>query len=187
MRKLVIASAAALALTGIASAETIVDPDTLSITVSGDVEELCSITATNSDIEIGFGTLSGTDTQFRQDVPFGIVCNSAEGATLGLSSANGGKMLRGGTETGDGNEIPYQVNPDPGSDAFSTTPGTPPTSLSSPKSYNINPDFRLREGREFGIAVFFDGVKGPDFQGAPTTTVWAGEYLDTITVSLTAN
>ena len=187
MKKLAIASAAALAMTGAASAEFIA-PENLTITLEGEVELICGLTSlSGSTVDVDFGVLSDTTGQLRQDVPFGVVCNSADGATLGLSSDNGGKLLRNGTETGDGNEIAYKVNPDPGSDAFSTTPGTPPTSLANDKSYTINPDNRLREGREFGIAVFFDGVKGPDFQGAPTTTVYAGDYSDTITVSLVAN
>lgn len=190
MKKIAIASAAAIAVAGIASAEFITEPDDLEIAIEGTVEELCgltSLTSTAGTIEVDFGVLSNTDSQIREDVPFGVVCNSAAGATLSMSSANGGKLLRGGTETGPGNEIAYKVNPDPGSDSFSTTPGTPPTSLSVTKSYNIAAGTALREGRPFDVAIFFDGVKGPDFQGAPTTTVFAGDYSDTITVALVAN
>lgn len=186
MKKIALVSVAALAIAGAASAE-LLESD-LTINIEGQVELICGLTSLGGDtVEVDFGTLSDTTGQIREDVPFGVVCNSADGATLGISSMNGGKLLRGGTEMGDGNEIAYSVNPDPGSDAFSTTPGTPPTSLANDKSYTINPDNRLREGREFGIAVYFDGVKGPDFQGAPTTTVYAGDYSDTITVSLSAN
>jgi len=187
VKKFAIASAAVLAIAGAASAEFIVEPDSLTINIQGEVDEICGLTATGATVDVDFGVLSDTTGEIREDVPFGIVCNSAEGATLGISSQNGGKLLRDGTETGAGNEIAYRVNPDPGGDAFSMANGTPPTSLANDKSYVINADNRLREGRAFDIAVFFNGVKGPDFQGAPTTTVFAGDYSDTITVSLTAN
>ena len=187
MKKLAIASVAALALTGAASAQ-FVAQESLTININGEVEEICSLTPLGSGvIDVDFGVLSDTAGQIREDVDFGIVCNSAEGANLEISSLNSGKLLREGTETGEGNEIAYSVNPQPGSDRLATTPGTPPTSLANDKTYLVRPGTALREGRNFGIAVFFDGVKGPDYQGVPTTTVFAGNYTDTITVSLTAN
>lgn len=190
MKKLVLASVAAVALTGVASAEFIEAGEgsaDLTLEQSGNVEEICGITAASDTLEMDFGELAGTSEQVRRDVAFGVVCNSAEGAVLGVTSENSGYLLRDGTETGEGNQIVYKINVDTGSDAFSYTPGTPPLNLLTDRSFSIPGSTALREGREVGANVTFNGVKGPDFQGAPTTTVFAGEYSDTIIVSLTAN
>lgn len=190
MKKLAIATMAALAVTGAASADFIQAPDggsaDLTLELSGSVEEICGITAASSSLEVEFGELAGTDQDVNRSVNFGVVCNSAGGATLGMASANNGYLLREGTETGPGNEITYKVNLDPGSDAFSYSPGTPPLNLQTDRSFTIPGSSDLREGREVGATITLAGVKGPDFQGAPTTTVFAGDYSDTVTISLTA-
>ncbi|WP_375197903.1 hypothetical protein, partial [Sphingobium sp.] len=81
----------------------------------------------------------------------------------------------------------YSFDLDKGDDEFSYALGTRPESLTSDRTYPIAGSAELRQGREVGAYIVVDGVKGPDFQGAPTTTVFAGDYSDIITLSLTAN
>jgi spore coat protein U-like protein len=192
MKKLMLASVAAFAMSGAASAEFINangGSADLTLELSGNVEEICGITASSSTLDVDFGELAGTSGEVRRDVAFGLVCNSAGGISLGMTSANDGYLLRDGATLGDeGSQISYKVNLDPGSEAFtpSFTPGTPPLNLQTDRLFTLPGSASLREGREVGAAIALNGVQGPDFQGAPTTTVFAGAYSDTITVSLTA-
>ena len=192
VKKLVLASAIALAMSGAASAE-FIDANggtaDLTLELSGNVEEICGITAASNTLDVDFGELAGTSGEVRRDVAFGMVCNAAGGITVGVTSANDGYLLRDGAALGDeGSQILYKVNLDPGSEAFSPsfTPGTPPLALTTDRQFTLPGSVSLREGREVGAAIALNGVQGPDFQGAPTTTVYAGSYSDTITVSLTA-
>ncbi|MEM5516260.1 hypothetical protein WNY37_04815 [Henriciella sp. AS95] len=191
MKKFAIASVAALAIAGAASAE-FIDANggdaELELVLNGTVQEICGITAASSSIDVDFGELAATDGPITRSADFGIVCNAAGGATFGMSSANGGYLLRGGTETGPGNEITYKVNFDTGGDAFpGISPGTPPLNLTVDRSFTVPGSTELLSGREVGAAIVLNGVKGPDFNDAPTTTVFAGAYSDTVTVSVTAN
>ncbi len=190
MKKLAFASVAAIALAGTASAEFIQAPSggsaELEVEINGEVEEICGITATSSSLLIEFDDLADTDGSLKYPFDFGVVCNSAGGAILSATSANSGALLRNGTETGVGNEISYKLNIDRGVDGLPYTTGTPPKGLASPISYTINGSTALREGAEVGGQFELNGVKGPDFQGAPTTTVYAGVYSDTVTIALSA-
>ncbi|WP_370373583.1 hypothetical protein [Henriciella pelagia] len=191
MKRLVFASVAALAMVGTASADFIDASDggtaELTIEITGTVEEICGITASGTTLQFDYGELAGTTGTVPGGVSFGLVCNAAAGATVGVSSANNGYLLRNGTETGPGNQIPYSFDLDKGDDEFSYALGTRPESLTSDRTYPIAGSAELRQGREVGAYIVVDGVKGPDFQGAPTPTVFAGDYSDIITLSLTAN
>lgn len=190
MKKLAFASVAAIALAGTASAEFIQAPSggsaDLDVQINGEVEEICGITAASSSLLIEFDDLADTDGSLKYPFEFGVVCNSAGGATLSATSANNGYLLRNGTETGPGNEIFYKLNVDRSTDSLPYTTGTPPKALTSPQTYTIPGSTALREGAEVGGQFELNGVKGPDFQGAPTTTVYAGVYSDTVTISLSA-
>ena len=80
MKKLVLASVAAVALSGVASAEFIEAGEgsaDLTLELSGNVEEICGITAASDTLEMDFGELAGPSDQVRRAVAFGVVCNSA--------------------------------------------------------------------------------------------------------------
>ena len=190
MKKVAIVSMATLALAGTASAEfnqaTPGGSAELTIEITGEVEEICGITASSNSLSIDFGELSGTDAQITRGITFGLLCNAAGGARVEVSSANDGYLLRDGTETGPGNQIPYTFDLDKGPDEFSYALGTRPVSLETDRTFNIAGSEALREGRDVGAYIVVRGVKGPDFQGAPTTTVYAGSYYDIVTVSLSA-
>ncbi|MEM5518708.1 hypothetical protein WNY37_17250 [Henriciella sp. AS95] len=190
MSKVVIAAAAALAMAGTASAEFISAPSggsaELELQITGTVPEICGLTAASSTLEFDYGDLARNDTTLPGGFNFGIVCNSAAGAILSVSSAGNGYMLRNGSETGPGNQIPYTFDLDKGGDEFSYYLGTRPMHLDMPYDFIISGSNALRQGREVGAYVVVDGVKGPDFNGAPTTTVFAGDYSDVITLSLSA-
>ena len=190
MSRVTIAAIAALALSGAAHADfdqaAPGDSADLDLQMSGQVEEACGITASSNTIDLDYGVMTRTSGPVAGGVNFGFVCNSAGGATVGVSSANGGFLLRNGVETGPGKEIYYSFDLDKGDDEFSYALGTRPVSLASDRTFLVAGSDALREGRVVGAYIVVWGVRGPDFQGAPTTTVYAGSYSDTITVSLAA-
>lgn len=191
-KKIVIATAVSMFIATPAMAQVFsVEPITeIEIELNGEVAEFCGLTNTTGSDVVDFGELAVTPTSSNVDrtSEFGMVCNSANGVVLTVEAENGA-LLRDGTETGPGNEIAYSINPDPGGDALPSTPGTPlqnATAFNPSKSYTYAGSEGLRNGATIDIAFRTQGVQGPGFQGAPTTTVFAGDYSDTVTISLVA-
>lgn len=192
MKKVAIASVALMALSTPAMAQVqFFDEDSsagavITYNLQGTVDEICGLTAVSNDVDIDFGELATTASNVDRSSEFGMVCNSAAGATLTASSANGGVLLRDGTITGAGNEIGYKANIGTGSRDIGVN--TPPITLTTAgKDYVIPGSAALRSGVPVGVQFRVQGVQGTPFQGAPTTTVFAGDYSDTVTVSLTAS
>lgn len=193
MKKLVIASVAAIAMTGVASAQVFFDEDDgadLTLTLNGTVDEICGLTAATDEATIEFGELASTATNawVQRGFEFGMVCNNAGGAQLSATSANGGYMIREGSTGGEGNQVRYDANIGTGSRDIGATVGTPPKALTGGGiSYDIVGSAALRSGVPVGVNFRAFGVEGPTFQGAPTTTVFAGDYTDVVTISLTTD
>ncbi|MFK8032493.1 MAG: hypothetical protein AB8G18_19890 [Gammaproteobacteria bacterium] len=192
MKKLIFGTAVSMFIATPAMAQVFsVEPVTeIEIELNGEVAEFCGLTNTTGTDLVDFGELAvtPTTTNVARVSDFGMVCNSANGLILTVAAENGA-LLRDGTETGPGNEIPYQINPGTGVDTLPVSPGTPlqnATVFNPSKSYTYAGSEALRNGANVNIQFRTQGVQGPGFQGAPTTTVFAGDYSDTVTITLVA-
>lgn len=183
MKKTIIsASTAVLAAIGFASAQDI------EYNLSADVSLVCGITAASTTIAVDFGDLAGTpaaNTVQSATSDWEIACNDPDGATVKFESANEGKLRRNGTEMGDGNEIAYKANV--GSGAGKPF-DRPPLGLANPIEISRAGSADLRNGLATDVRFSVNGVKGADTAGGlPTTTVYAGNFTDVVTLSVAAN
>lgn len=191
MKKLLLGAAAVLALgaPGIASAQS-VDPS-VSFNLEGSVAEICGVAWSNgfTVFDVDFGELSttpaGTTITIDPQGSIAYVCNVADGFTRTITSANGGKLRRDGSAGGSGNEIPYLIELTGGS-GVNTAGYVSVSSLTSPQNFNGSAAFR--NGQNSNVSFQVNGVQtGPGPQGSFSTSVFAGDYTDTLTIAVTAN
>jgi hypothetical protein len=166
-------------------------PD-VSVNLTADVASICSAfregasPSEDDTFLVNLGTLSDVamDVETGSIVPIAIryVCNDPDGFTRVLVSQNGGYLVRVGTAGGTGDAIPYFVEGagEPGLDP-------PLTQLSSPSSASVAGSARLLSGVSTSLRVRVQGVRRPADGGGETTTSFAGDYVDTLTLTLTAN
>jgi spore coat protein U-like protein len=144
--------------------------------LSAEVDTVCTVNGTasfNSDIDFG-ELLTGSREIVRSGGGLNYRCNSANGFTRTIASANGGSMLRGGSATGAGNELPFEMSHGGGSGLG--TGGY--VSLTSPIVTSVA-----------GSTAFIAGQTGSvNFRVTNIgNTLFAGNYSDTVTVSVVAN
>lgn len=158
--------------------------------LNAEVESICAATTQlGENIEIDLGILSqtptGSEVSNDGDVLIIYVCNDADGFTRTITSLNEGVLVRVGSAGGEGNEIPYflEATGSSGLD-FSRIQVTQPLT----RTFGASTDFL--DGVAGTLTVFVNGVLddgGTGGAAAPTTTVFAGQYTDVLTITVTAN
>jgi spore coat protein U-like protein len=144
----------------------------VSINLQGSVPLSCTVVANPSIVNPELLDLNNTATD-QQLGSLTYQCNNAGGFTRNIKSANGGTLNRDGGAAGE-NNIPYQARSGGGS-GLSTALATLSTS---------GIDTALA-----GSTSFVTGQTGSVFVkvGAPSGPLFAGNYKDTITVTVTPN
>lgn len=179
-----VASAAAVAFAAPVAAQSGPTVDHL---LTGEVADICgAYDFQNSPVLIDFGTLSDVDVGSQTpEIANGvtIVCNGANGGTVNITSANGGALFLDGTG-GANREVGYTVRATGGSGlAFNAT------ALTSDVNLPFGASGAFLNGQSMTLRFAANGVAqdSPAGNEAPSTTVFAGTYTDTVTVSVTAN
>ncbi len=181
------AGAASPAWAQTAGSQQAADEGRFEVRMEATVSQICgAFTSTSGSTVVDFGDLAGVNAgqalpvrTVATDVAY--ICNEPNGFLRTISSQNGGRLIRTGSAGGAGNEIPYLVGGTGGDLAFALQ------QLQTPVVSNaVSPAFLL--GAAGPLQVQVSGVRSPVAQnGIFGTTVFAGTYVDTLTISVTAN
>ncbi|MBJ7447906.1 MAG: spore coat protein U domain-containing protein [Brevundimonas sp.] len=191
MNKFIIA-AAAVALATPAAAQISPNQD-LTINVNASVAGQCgvfnqsNVAGGNPVTTINFGDLAATPAANTVTAPaFSAlyICNSANGFSRAISSANGGSLWRAGTSGGANNAIPYTLQHGGGSGL-----GFAAQQLTATRTDTFGGSAAYLAGQAGSITLRVNGVQVPSAANAAfnTTSVFAGNYADVVTVDITAN
>lgn len=162
---------------------------TVTLNVNAQVPQICGTYNTEGQVvPVDFGALADIlPTQFVQRSAGDITyrCNVAAGFTRTVTSQNNGWLTLGGQATTSSTRRIRFTMQQQGADGFSYTQLTSPrvrTLVDAPRSR------RYLNGQTAVIGFRAYGVRGPATNaGPPSTTVFAGTYRDTVTLSITAN
>lgn len=161
---------------------------TVTYDVAAQVAPVCGVySSTGTVIDVNFGSLANIATNATVSVGAGSAtyrCNGRTGFTRTITSQNNGWLTLNGTPTTDANRrIRFNMQHGGGSGmGFVAQQLTAPLSRSFPG----NPTWLA--GQTGGITFQAFGVRGaPAANGVPGTTVLAGNYRDTVTITVTAN
>ena len=186
MKKLFLAAGAVLALAATPAAA---QQGLTTIKLNGNVPIVCYVANTTfqqgSTIDVIFADLANTDSTQKVAAPgisMNYLCNNPAGFTRTFTSANGGKMVRSGTQGGAGNEIPYTIQHGGGSGL-----GFAEQDLTQPRTTSLGGSSAFMSGQTGGLTLRAFGVKVPGASNLATTNAFAGNYADVITVAITAN
>ncbi|MGJ3230904.1 MAG: hypothetical protein ACFE0P_03825 [Oceanicaulis sp.] len=158
----------------------------LSYELSAEVGSVCGVyNASGTEIAVDFGELSETATTTAVEKGAGsasYACNSPNGFSRSIASANGGYLFRAGTEGGDSNQIRYEMKHGGGHGLAMDW-----TQLTSAANADFNSGHFLN-GQTGSVAFRVNGVRSSNSNanGAAHTTVFAGQYSDVVTITLTA-
>ncbi len=185
MKKLLIA---AVASTAFIATPALAD-NTLTYSLDADVGSICGVfrhngTAYVTNVPVNFGELATTSA----NVPVGAGsatyrCNNPNGFTRTISSANSGVLRRDGSAGGAANEIEFRMSHGGGSGlGFATQ------TLATPKVTNLSGSTAFLAGQTGSVNFEVTGVQASlGGNQAPGTTVFAGNYTDTVTIAITGN
>ena len=172
---------------GIASSDQVASSDRLDIGMKAVVTQICgAFSESSANIVVDFGDLA--DVSEGQSLPVrtvaadvAYICNEPNGFIRTVSSANAGRLVRIGSAGGAGNEIPYQIGGTGGDLTFALR------QLDTPAVSNaVSPAFLM--GAAGPLQLQISGVRASAVQnGVAATSVFAGSYVDTLTISVTAN
>jgi hypothetical protein len=182
--KTLLIGAAALAL---ASTPAFAD-NTLTYNLNADVGSICGVWNYQGDtIAVPFGDLALTPDTTQVVKSAGSAsyrCNSPAGFDRTIHSANGGKLVRVSSSGGAGNEIPYEMSHGGGSGLSFAYQG-----LSSDRTDTFGGSLAFLAGQTGSVNFRTNGVwnQNAGANNAPGTTVFAGNYQDVVTISVTAN
>lgn len=193
MKKFIAAAVAASAfIASPALAQNVSSGNTLTFNLDADVGVVCGIySTTGTSVPVALGDLANlTSTEsasFSSEAVYR--CNSAAGFTRTVTSANNGTLARAGNDVTSANAISYR---------YSQTP----TGLSPDRNLidRSQPLSRAVTATHAGSQAFLTGAvamigfevsgvynrRGGFANGAPGTTVFAGDYTDTVTISVNA-
>ncbi|MDO1559668.1 hypothetical protein Q0812_09540 [Brevundimonas sp. 2R-24] len=187
MKKVLIASATAIALAATAGAAS---AQNLTVNLTGNVATVCGAYnsgATGGVLNLDFGQLANTDATAQ--VPLGgfnatYICNSAAGMTRTISSANGGYLWRTGTSGGAANQVRYTIQHGGGS-GLNFAESTLFTPIVTVRPGSV----ALMNGQGGTVTLRADGVRipSPANSSFTTTNVFAGDYTDVMTIAVVAN
>jgi hypothetical protein len=183
MKKLLIGVAAL----GLASTPAFAD-NTLTYNLDADVGSICGVWNYQGDtIAVPFGDLALTPDTTQVVKSAGSAtyrCNSPAGFDRTIHSANGGKMVRTGSSGGAGNEIAYEMSHGGGSGLNFAY-----QALTTDRTDAFGGSLAFLSGQSGGVNFRTNGVwnQNASANNAPGTTVFAGDYTDVVTISVTAN
>lgn len=158
----------------------------LSYDLSAEVGSVCgAYNSSGTEIDVDFGELSNTESTSAVEENAGsasYACNSPNGFTRTFSSANGGYLYRAGTSGGSQNQIAYEMKHGGGSGLSMDW-----TQLTASQNTDLSGSGFLT-GQTGGVDFRVYGVRSTnsDANGASHTTVFAGDYSDVVTITLTA-
>lgn len=183
MKKLLIGAAALSFVSTPALAD-----NTLTYNLDADVGSICGVfNYQGNTVAVPFGDLATVADTAQVVVPAGSAsyrCNSAAGFTRTISSANQGKLVRAGSNGDANNSIGFEMTHGGGNGL-----GFAYQSLASSKVQSFGGSPAFLSGQTGGVTFRVNGVYNvnANANNAPGTTVFAGEYTDTVTISVTAN
>lgn len=160
----------------------------LTFALDADVGVICGVYSTaGTTIPVDFGDLAARTATQRVSIDANVVyrCNTVGGFTRTVASANGGNLVRQGSGATTNNRIAYRFG-EVSSDRTLAVRDTPlTTNVSTDHAGSTTYLTGVESTMNFnipGVKNERSGIAG----GAPGTTVFAGDYADTVTVSITA-
>lgn len=165
--------------------------NTLTYTLNADVGTICGVYNTGGQaVTINLGDLAELTFSQKATASSEAVyrCNSTGGFSREIKSANGGTLVRQGTDTLAANAISYRFSHGGGSD-LEIARGRPTPLGSTPISTTHAGSQAYLTGVVAPIGFEVSGVfnlRGGFADGAPGTSVFAGDYSDTVTISVVA-
>jgi hypothetical protein len=189
-------SAAAIAVALVATpvlAQTNVSPsNNLKFTLDAEVGTICGVySAQGQTIPLDFGDLAEmTSTQeATRTAELIYTCNALGGFSRTITSDNNGRLVRVGSTGGSGNEMTYRFGHS-GTTANGLTVGNRglPAAFNPVTSNHSNSTTTFLAGvRETATFQVSGSLRSHGGQGiAPTTSLFAGDYSDTVTIAVTA-
>jgi spore coat protein U-like protein len=182
MKKIAILAAGIAAIAAVpASAQS------LTYNLNAQVAPTCGVyNSGGSTIPVEFGELAAVASSSTVDVAAGEAtyrCNSANGFTRTITSTNNGYLTLDGTATtDDARRIRFNMA-HTGASGLSFAA----QQLTAPVSSTVAGSTALLAGETGAVSFQAFGVQGAaGGNGAPGTTVYAGNYRDTVTVTVTA-
>lgn len=166
--------------------------NTLTYTLDAEVGVVCGVYGNGSQtLALDFGDLANlsSTTDVTRSANVAYRCNTTTGFTRTVSSANGGNLVRQGSDTLGSNQISYRFQELRNSplhpaelDIRSRTLGSAATSQHNGSGQYLTGVSTTQSFTVSGLAR----TGSASLNGAPGTTVFAGDYADTVTVSVTA-
>lgn len=185
MKKMLIA---ALAATSFGATPALAD-NQIAYAVSGNVGSICGVFRHDGSnflttVPVNFGELATTSAQVAVGAGSATYrCNSANGFSRSITSANNGVLIRNGSSGGAANQIAYTMSHGGGSGL-----GFAAQSLAGGKTTTHGGSTAFLAGQTGSVNFQVNGVQAaPDGNQSPGTTVFAGTYTDTVTIAVTAN
>lgn len=155
--------------------------------LEAEVETLCGVYSfIGTEVSIDFGELANTSDTIQMGAALGYSqvyqCNSPAGFTRTITSLNDGDLVRVDSDGSALNRIPFQM----------TITGNTPTSfalqsIAGGKTDSIPASAAYLNGVTNGVEFAVQGVENDAGQGAQGTSVYAGDYVDVVTVAVVAN
>lgn len=185
MKKMILAGAALATASTPAFAQ---DGNTLVFELDAEVSVICGVYSFRGQtIPVAFGDLAATDAEViaQPAVSANYRCNDPAGFTRTISSANNGFLRRtGGADTAE-NKIAYDMTHGGGSGLQFAY-----QQLSAPRVDSISgsPALLGLSGQGGTVRFRTNGVRSAtNGDGAPGTTVFAGDYTDVVTIAVVSN
>ncbi|ASJ89673.1 hypothetical protein [Porphyrobacter sp. CACIAM 03H1] len=160
----------------------------LTYEMNAQVTPRCGVySSSGTVIDVNFGSLADVATTATVSVGAGSAtyrCNGRTGFTRTITSQNNGWLTLDGNPTTDASRrIRFNMQHGGGSGM-----GFPTQQLTAPLSRSFPGNPTWLAGQTGGITFQAFGVRGaPAANGVPGTTVLAGNYRDTVTITVTAN
>lgn len=161
----------------------------LAYALDAQVQQVCGAYNTEGQtVAVDFGALAATPPDafvWRAAGDITYRCNVLDGFTRTVTSQNGGWMTLGGQPTTDAARRVLFTMQHWGADGFNYTQLTAPR-VSTHR--DTGSSRRFLDGEDARVWFRAYGVQGTASGGAPAgTRVFAGEYRDTVTLTITAN
>lgn len=154
--------------------------------LEAEVPVVCGVYSSASSLTIDFGDLATVDQaafveSSASGRSAGYRCNSPNGFTRTISSDNQGFLIRTGSNGDAQNRIPVEMRHGGGIGSFAYL------QLTQPKSDTFTQGAFLA-GVTGSVVFKVPGVRAPSTNnnGAPGTTVLAGDYTDVVRITVTA-
>ncbi len=172
--------------------------DRLEFNLGATVSGICGVysvsnpsTTTSFDVDFGdLGLVPSTSSieartsGLATSIPLNYACNLPGGFSRTVSSENGGFMFRDGTTGGEGDRIAYEMTH---SGASGLAFGYQQLTAAIVTNHV---DVAFLDGEIGSVRFRANGVlvsSGDDEDTAPSTSAYAGDYADKVTIAVTAN